>query len=79
MSKNHTSIDNYKKKVINFNERSNSSYDILIGWRIHTNFACIQSPNKSLHFAAHYISTAHSTSFSPERKKVSRFSCKLVI
>lgn len=32
MSKNHTGIDNYKNKVINFNERSNSSYDILIGW-----------------------------------------------
>lgn len=30
MSKNHTGIDNYKKKVINFNERSNSSYDILL-------------------------------------------------
>lgn len=41
MSKNHTGIDNYKNKVINFNERSNSSYDILIGWRIHTNFAPI--------------------------------------
>lgn len=41
MSKNHTGIDNYKNKVINFNERSNSSYDILIGWRIHTNFALI--------------------------------------
>lgn len=41
MSKNHTGIDNYKNKVINFNERSNSSYDILIGWRIHRNFAPI--------------------------------------
>lgn len=43
MSKNHTGIDNYKNKVINFNERSNSSYDILIRWRIHTNFAPILS------------------------------------
>lgn len=35
MSKNHTGIDNYKKKVINFNERSNSSYDILLDGNVY--------------------------------------------
>lgn len=41
MLKNYIGIVNYKNKVINFNERLNFSYDILIGWRIYINFVLI--------------------------------------
>lgn len=60
------------KKAININERSNSCYDILIRWRIYTDFAPILvlpiHPMKASIFSALHISSTLDLFFSREKR-----------